>query len=147
MRKSAEVTDDDSWPVGGSRLRPTFRTDSSSDGIGHVPADWETNPGEARPEWDDDWEKVLAAALGITESGPSPFADPDEERPAGLVATPGTAPTTPAPTASAPGAAPAPGAATAAPADFPAATVTPWEGDDILPNRGAARRRLRLFRR
>lgn len=138
------MIDDDSWPVGGTRLRPTFRNDSSWDGIGHVPADWENLPGERADGSEDDWEKLLAAALGITTSGS--FKDSDVDAPADPGPMP--APSTPVSVAApAPHAPPATGLVTPAPAVAPVDPILPWASDDILPNRGNGRHLRRFFRR
>lgn len=142
------MTDNDSWPVGGTRLRPTFRNDASWDGIGHVPADWEKVSGEPLPDSEDDWETVLAAALGITGSGATTFPEYEADAAADRGAVPPDSVPVPGPVP--PPAYIPPPSTVPVPVDSdasPPPTSLHWAGDDILPNRGNGRRRWRFLRR
>lgn len=94
---------------------------------------------QEQPGSDDNWEEMLAAALGITAPAPpGPEGSVHEAAPRDGVVT-----------APAPDAAPAP-PEDAAPASSMAAlqpAPAPWTGDDILPNRRTAGSRPGLFRR
>lgn len=155
MRQAEEITDE-AWPVGGTRLRPSFANDEPWGGIGNVAAVPEQPPAGPDDELDDDWEKLLAAALGVNApAAPGLFAGSDADGQDGdntdevLQATAAPEPERAGDQVvcdDASGVAPDDLVAGEEPLPEPA-RLPGWTGDDILPYSRNRRNRWRVFRR